>query len=140
MYIQRYLPHLPAAGEVVIFDRSWYNRAGVERVMGFCTDKQVANFLSVGAPLLERAIVEPHERRRARVAQAVQQVGSGVWQGVGGRIGKPGGKRWGIKARPILSRIALQDVADTVHHAAVVITLAELDRELSREILLGFIE
>ena len=37
MYIQRYIPHLPAAGEIVIFDRSWYNRAGVERVMGFCT-------------------------------------------------------------------------------------------------------
>ena len=40
MYIQRYLAHFPAAGEVVIFDRSWYNRAGVEWVMGFCTDKQ----------------------------------------------------------------------------------------------------
>ncbi|MGZ4736604.1 MAG: polyphosphate kinase 2, partial [Acidimicrobiia bacterium] len=40
MYIQRYIPHLPAAGEVIIFDRSWYNRAGVERVMGFCTDEQ----------------------------------------------------------------------------------------------------
>ena len=39
MYIQRYVPHLPAAGEVVIFDRSWYNRAGVERVMGFCTGR-----------------------------------------------------------------------------------------------------
>ena len=38
MYVQRYIPHFPAAGEVVIFDRSWYNRAGVERVMGFCTD------------------------------------------------------------------------------------------------------
>src|SRR5688572_15631416 len=38
MYVQRYLPHLPAAGEVVIFDRSWYNRAGVERVMGFCSE------------------------------------------------------------------------------------------------------
>ena len=40
MYGQRYIPHLPAAGEVVIFDRSWYNRAGVERVMGFCTEEQ----------------------------------------------------------------------------------------------------
>ena len=45
MYIQRYVPHLPAAGEVVIFDRSWYNRAGVERVMGFCTDAQLREFL-----------------------------------------------------------------------------------------------
>ena len=44
MYAQRYLPHLPAAGEVVIFDRSWYNRAGVERVMGFCTDEQAQGF------------------------------------------------------------------------------------------------
>ncbi len=43
MYIQRYLPHLPAAGEIVIFDRSWYNRAGVERVMGFCTEEQANN-------------------------------------------------------------------------------------------------
>src|SRR5262245_942575 len=41
MYVQRYLPHLPAAGEVVIFDRSWYNRAGVERVLGFCSDEQL---------------------------------------------------------------------------------------------------
>jgi polyphosphate kinase 2 len=56
MYIQRYLPHLPAAGEVVIFDRSWYNRAGVERVMGFATDEQVQQFLKV-APAVEKAIV-----------------------------------------------------------------------------------
>jgi len=57
MYVQRYLPHLPAAGEVVIFDRSWYNRAGVERVMGFCTKEQVAGFLKT-APNVERAIVD----------------------------------------------------------------------------------
>ncbi|WP_130620648.1 polyphosphate kinase 2 [Dyella amyloliquefaciens] len=56
MYIQRYLPHLPAAGEIVIFDRSWYNRAGVERVMGFCSEEQVESFLRV-APLVERGIV-----------------------------------------------------------------------------------
>ena len=43
MYVQRYLPHLPAGGEVVIFDRSWYNRAGVEPVMGFCTEEQTTN-------------------------------------------------------------------------------------------------
>src|SRR6185436_358098 len=47
MYVQRYLPHLPAAGEVVIFDRSWYNRAGVERVMGFCSEEDVKKFLTV---------------------------------------------------------------------------------------------
>src|SRR5262245_53818145 len=57
MYIQRYLPHLPAAGEIVIFDRSWYNRAGVERVMKFCTEEQVQHFLRA-APLVEKAIVE----------------------------------------------------------------------------------
>lgn len=57
MYIQRYLPHLPAAGEVVIFDRSWYNRAGVERVMGFCTEQQAERFLAM-APAVEKAIVE----------------------------------------------------------------------------------
>ncbi len=57
MYVQRYLPHLPAAGEVVIFDRSWYNRAGVERVMGFCTEDQAKQFLRV-LPSVEKAIVE----------------------------------------------------------------------------------
>src|SRR5215813_5125505 len=56
MYIQRYLPHLPAAGEIVIFDRSWYNRAGVERVMGFCTEEQARTFLKA-VPLVEKAIV-----------------------------------------------------------------------------------
>ncbi len=57
MYIQRYLPHLPAAGEIVLFDRSWYNRAGVERVMGFCTEEQARHFLEA-APLVEKAIVD----------------------------------------------------------------------------------
>jgi polyphosphate kinase 2 len=57
MYIQRYLPHLPAAGEVVIWDRSWYNRAGVERVMGFCADDLVQKFLKA-APLVEKAMVD----------------------------------------------------------------------------------
>jgi len=57
MYIQRYIPHLPAAGEVVIFDRSWYNRAGVERVMGFCSEKDVRWFLQT-APQTEFAMVK----------------------------------------------------------------------------------
>jgi len=56
MYVQRYIQHFPAAGEVVIFDRSWYNRAGVERVMGFCTEAETAQFLQL-APLVERAMV-----------------------------------------------------------------------------------
>jgi Polyphosphate kinase 2 (PPK2) len=53
MYAQRHLPHLPAAGEAVIWDRSWYNRAGVERVMGFCPDPQVKRFLR-GVPAFEK--------------------------------------------------------------------------------------
>jgi polyphosphate kinase 2 len=57
MYAQRYLGHFPAAGEVVIFDRSWYNRAGVERVMGFCTDDQAKRFLAV-VPSFEKMMVE----------------------------------------------------------------------------------
>ncbi|NPU92369.1 MAG: polyphosphate kinase 2 [Gammaproteobacteria bacterium] len=57
MYVQRYMRHLPAAGEVVIFDRSWYNRAGVERVMGFCTPEQTQKFLNA-VPMVERAMVE----------------------------------------------------------------------------------
>ena len=57
MYVQRYLPHLPAGGEVTIFDRSWYNRAGVERVMGFCSEKEAKRFLSI-VPYVERTIVD----------------------------------------------------------------------------------
>jgi polyphosphate kinase 2 len=57
MYFQRYVEQFPAGGEIVIFDRSWYNRAGVERVMGFCTDEQYQGFLKV-TPLLESLIIE----------------------------------------------------------------------------------
>jgi polyphosphate kinase len=57
MYVQRYLSHFPAAGEVVIFDRSWYNRAGVERVMGFCSEDEAFRFLRL-APLVERAMLD----------------------------------------------------------------------------------
>ena len=57
MYVQRYLPHLPAGGEVVIFDRSWYNRAGVERVLGFCTEEEAERFLEM-TPGVEKAMVD----------------------------------------------------------------------------------
>jgi polyphosphate kinase 2 len=57
MYAQRYVSHLPAAGEIVIFDRSWYNRAGVERVLGFCTDDQAKHFLEM-VPLFEKTVVD----------------------------------------------------------------------------------
>ena len=56
-YFQRYAEHLPASGEIVLFDRSWYNRAGVERVMGFCTQEQVQDFLNA-APEFERHLVD----------------------------------------------------------------------------------
>ncbi|MGM9487515.1 polyphosphate kinase 2 [Ideonella sp. YS5] len=56
-YFQRYVPYLPAAGEMVLFDRSWYNRAGVERVMGFCTEAEVKAFLRQ-APVFERLLVD----------------------------------------------------------------------------------
>ncbi|MDP2369766.1 polyphosphate kinase 2 [Rhodoferax sp.] len=56
-YFQRYVPHLPAAGEIVLFDRSWYNRAGVERVMGFCSEEQTKAFLKQ-APVFERMLVD----------------------------------------------------------------------------------
>ncbi len=57
MYVHRYIPHLPAAGVVVIFDRSWYNRAGVERIMGFCPEKEVVRFLEM-CPAFERAVIQ----------------------------------------------------------------------------------
>ena len=57
VYAQRYIPHLPSAGEVVIFDRSWYNRAGVERVMGFATEEQVKRFLEL-IPGIEKTVVD----------------------------------------------------------------------------------
>jgi polyphosphate kinase 2 len=57
IYVQRYIPHLPAAGEIVIFDRSWYNRAGVERVMGFCSEEEVRRFL-VGVPIVEKWLID----------------------------------------------------------------------------------
>ena len=56
LYIQRYIEHFPAGGEIMLFDRSWYNRAGVERVMGFCSDAQYERFLSL-CPMMERFIV-----------------------------------------------------------------------------------
>jgi polyphosphate kinase len=57
MYVQRYIAHFPAAGEVVIFDRSWYNRAGVERVMGFCQPEETERFLEL-APVWEKAMTD----------------------------------------------------------------------------------
>ena len=73
MYVQRYLPHLPAAGEVVIWGRSWYNRAGVERVMGFCTDAEAT--ISRAHPLRGTAA---REDRTAQAAEAGRRPGPGL--------------------------------------------------------------
>ena len=64
-YFQRYVPHLPAAGEIVLFDRSWYNRAGVERVMGFCTDAQYEQFMVRGAFAVQHPPPPTDSSRRA---------------------------------------------------------------------------
>ena len=56
VYLQRYIAHFPAAGEIILFDRSWYNRAGVERVMGFCTDEQYERFMKM-VPVVEREMI-----------------------------------------------------------------------------------
>ena len=90
MYLQRYIPHLPAAGEIVIFDRSWYNRAGVERVMGFCTEEEVQGFLRV-APLFEQLMISSgiillkywlevsHEEQTRRLADRIGD-GRKMWK------------------------------------------------------------
>jgi polyphosphate kinase 2 (PPK2 family) len=90
MDMQRYVPHFPAAGEIVIFDRSWYYRAGVERVMEFCTDDQTTSFLQM-VPLVERAMVDsgmvllkywlevsPEEQTRRLVARI--ENGRKIWK------------------------------------------------------------
>jgi polyphosphate kinase len=90
MYIQRYVRHLPAAGEIVIFDRSWYNRAGVERVMGFCTEEQAQDFLKV-VPNVEKAMLasgiillkywlEVSEEEQTRRLKARMQDGRKTWK------------------------------------------------------------
>ena len=97
-YFQRYVPHLPAAGEIVLFDRSWYNRAGVERVMGFCTDEQTRGLPQAGAGVREDAGRRRHpalqvladggpgaagralRRARGRPAQALEAVARSTWR------------------------------------------------------------
>ena len=90
MYMQRYIAHLPAAGEIVIFDRSWYNRAGVERVLGFCSEDQSKAFLKA-VPILEKAMVgsgiillkywlEVSESEQARRLQSRIDDGRKIWK------------------------------------------------------------
>ena len=90
MYAQRYFTHFPSAGEIVIFDRSWYNRAGVERVMGFCTDKQASEFLKI-VPAFEKLMVssgihllkywlEVGEEEQTRRLEARDEDGRKIWK------------------------------------------------------------
>ena len=98
-YFQRYVPHLPAAGEMVLFDRSWYNRAGVERVMGFCTDEEYREFLR-SCPEFERMIVRSGViliKYWFSVSDAEQE------RRFQGRIGNPV-KRWKLSPMDLESR------------------------------------
>jgi polyphosphate kinase 2 len=120
MYIQRYFAHFPAAGEVVIFDRSWYNRAGVEPVMGFCTKAQHARFLEL-CPFVEQQIVdngilllkywlevsdvEQERRFRARIDDPVRQ-----WKL--SAMDLPSRERWYDYSR---ARDKMLDATDTDH-------------------------
>jgi polyphosphate kinase 2 len=120
LYIQRYLQHFPAAGEIVIFDRSWYNRAGVERVMGFCTKEQCEKFL-IDCPAFEKHIVnagiylikywlevsndEQKRRFEARIEDPLRQ-----WKL--SPIDLPSRERWFDYSR---ARDAMLDATDTEH-------------------------
>ena len=120
MYMQRYMQHFPAAGEIVIFDRSWYNRAGVEHVMGFCTEKQYRRFLE-RCPEIEKYIVdggiillkywlevsnEEQERRfLARIEDPLRQ-----WKL--SPVDLPSRERWYEYSR---ARDAMLDATDTKH-------------------------
>ena len=84
MYVQRYLAHFPAAGEIVIFDRSWYNRAGVEHVMGFCTKEQHKLFLEV-CPKFEKHITDNGITAGQILARGEQQGAEGEIRGARGR-------------------------------------------------------
>lgn len=126
MYLQRYLPHLPAAGEVVIFDRSWYNRAGVERVMGFCTPEEVDTFLR-SVPLVERAIVasgvilikywlEVSQAEQTRRLQARIHDGRKIWKLTG--MDLKSYSRWYDYSRARDAMFAATDTADSPWYVA----------------------
>jgi polyphosphate kinase 2 (PPK2 family) len=83
MYMQRYMQHFPAAGEIVIFDRSWYNRAGVERVLGFCTPAQHQLFLRQ-CPAFERMLIDD-DRQRDRRHRGTRTQGAGLAGSQAGR-------------------------------------------------------
>jgi polyphosphate kinase 2 len=103
-YFQRYVAHLPAAGEMVLFDRSWYNRAGVERVMGFCTDEEYQEFLR-SAPEFERMLV----RSGVQIVKYWFSVSDAEQERrFQGRLGDPT-KRWKLSPMDVESRNRWQD-------------------------------
>lgn len=120
MYIQRYMAHFPAAGEIVIFDRSWYNRAGVERVMGFCTKEQYERFLEL-CPVVEKYIVdggirlikvwlEVSDREQKRRFEA--RIDDPVRQWKLSPMDLPSRSKWFEYSR---ARDAMLDATDTAH-------------------------
>ncbi len=78
LYLQRYITHMPAAGEVILFDRSWYNRAGVEKVMGFCTQEQYENFL-INTPGLLLCVATQSNSREALSKAIFLATSGGSW-------------------------------------------------------------
>ena len=103
MYMQRYMQHFPAAGEIVIFDRSWYNRAGVEHVMGFCTDEQYERFLKL-CPAFEKYIVDGGIILDQVLARGRQQGAGAAVPGAHRRSAAP------VEAEPDGSAVARQVV------------------------------
>ena len=99
-YFQRYVPHLPAAGEMVLFDRSWYNRAGVERVMGFCTEDEVRGVLPLLPGVRAHAGALGHHPHQVLVLGQRRGAGSARFQA---RIDDPT-KRWKLSPMDLQSR------------------------------------
>ena len=126
MYVQRYMQHFPAAGEIVIFDRSWYNRAGVERVMGFCTDEQYERFLKTDAGLREASMVDkrhhPHQalarsrRTRSRSGDSRRASDDPLRQWKLSPMDLPSRAKWYEYSR---ARDAMLKATDTQHRAVV---------------------
>ena len=106
-YFQRYVADLPAAGEIVIFDRSWYNRAGVERVMGFCTDEEYEYFMQ-GLP-------DPREAARARRDHAGEVLALDLRRGAAQEVPGPdrgSGRRWKLSPMDMEAQARWVDYAE----------------------------
>jgi len=125
MYMQRYVPHLPAAGEVVIFDRSWYNRAGVERVMGFASDAQVKRFLILHKELDadDGEVTRTQKVRRGFVAERYAALVKALYDGskeadISTEVTFEDGRKGVLSARVKVRDVATVPVAPTLGKAA----------------------